>query len=126
MDDKRERARKEIKQGLPAFAIGAGLGLLGGLYDMYKLISTGATFSQLLGPLCSLVAGILVTLAVLALRREKKAALPLFLSGLALGLVRWIIIDRTFQPSFIAFALLAVFAWFTWRLLSWVQVKALS
>lgn len=72
MDDKREKARKEIKQSLPAFAIGAGIGLLSTLYDTYKLVSAGANLSQLLGALCSLVAGVLVVLAVLAYRRKGK------------------------------------------------------
>ena len=69
MDEKRERARKEIKQSLPAFAIGAGLGLLSTLYDTYKLVATGANLSQFLGALCSLVAGVLVVLAVLTSKR---------------------------------------------------------
>jgi hypothetical protein len=79
MDEKREQARKEIKRSLPALAVGAGVGLLTTLYDTYKLVSAGANLSQFSGTLCSLAAGLLLVFAVLALRKESKAALPLFL-----------------------------------------------
>jgi hypothetical protein len=126
MEDKRERARREIKQSLPALAVGVGIGLLNTIYEMYKLVSAGTSLIQFLGTLCSLAAGVLVVAAILALRKESKAALPLFLSGLVLGLFRWVIIDRAFQPTLIAFALLAIFAWLTWRIVSWIQAKALT
>jgi hypothetical protein len=126
MDDKRERGRKENNHSFPALAVGAGIGLLNAIYDIYKLISAGASLIDFLGTLCSLAAGVLMLFAVLALRKESKDVLPLFLSGLALGLFRWIIIDRAFQPTLVAFALLAIFAWFTWRIASWIQAKALT
>jgi hypothetical protein len=125
MNDKREQARKQIKQSLPAFAIGVGIGLLSAMYEMYKLISVGADLVTVLGALCSLASGVLLVFAVLALRKGSKAVLPFFLSGLALGLLRWILVDRTFQPTAVAFALLAIFAWLAWRITSWIQAKAL-
>ena len=126
MEDKRERARKEIKSSLPAFAIGAGVGLLVTLYDTYQLISTGASLSQFSGTLCSLASGLLLIFTLLALRYEKKVALPLLLASLVVSLFRWVIIDRTFQPTISSFILLALFAWLIWRLVSWIQAKALA
>jgi hypothetical protein len=121
-----EKARNEISFSIISIAIVSVISLLSSLDQLFDAFSHSLTGLQAVSLIIYFISSLLFLGVPLMLKRGSKHALTLVAAALGLCLVRWFLIEQTFQLNLISVFLLLLFTWYIACFIKWVRVGALT